>query len=317
MAKNKKPDEFFGEDTKFWMGRVVDATHQKKQIDGFGWGWRYKVRIFGAYTDESIKDDEVHTATAMLGVSDGSGGGGRSRSLRITQGDMVFGFYMAPDEGFPVIIGVFPRTREAVTTAGFTANVKKGLAPVEVSEQGGAPIPVLNDNKNTKGPTNPKETPKEKLQKEMGLDPDAPVEKDSVPDPAKPLTQKGKDLWDMEVGESALDSNQADEIAAEIAKENNLNSKEEVQEYLESFEVTTTSAADTQEISAYSENVASSSMESKEEMYYATGKKFQSGSYDIDDDFKMPPKYTDTAKTQLNPAWIEEQRLNSEALDIF
>ena len=61
MAKNKKPDEFFGEDTKFWMGRVVDATHQKKQIDGFGWGWRYKVRILGAYTDDSIKDDEVPT----------------------------------------------------------------------------------------------------------------------------------------------------------------------------------------------------------------------------------------------------------------
>ena len=46
-------------------------------------------------------------------------------------------------------------------------------------------------------------------------------------------------------------------------------------------------------------------------MYYATLKKFQSGSYYIDDDFKMPPKYIDTAKTQLNPAWIEEQKLTT------
>ena len=221
MAKKKKPDDFFGEDTKFWMGRVVSVASQKKQVDGYGWGWRFKVRIFGAYTDEDVRDNEVHTATAMLGVSDGSGGGGRSRSLRIAQGDMVFGFYMAPDEGFPVIIGVFPRTRESETKSGFTAAVKKGLAPVEINEQGSAPIPVLNDNKSTKGPTNPgKTTPAAALQKQMGIDPNQPPQLGAIPNPAKPLTEMGKNL----LGGAASDllPGGVGEIASAIASDKGL-----------------------------------------------------------------------------------------------
>jgi len=216
MAKKKKPDEFFGEDTKFWMGRVVGVSAQKKQIDGYGWGWRYKVRIFGSYTDQDVSDSEVHTATAMLGVSDGSGGGGRSRSLRITQGDMVFGFYMAPDEGFPVIIGVFPRTRESETKTGFTGAVKKGLAPVEINEQGGAPIPVLNDNKNTKGPTNPsKTTPGDLLQKQLGIDPKQMPQLGAIPNPLKPLADRGKEL---------IESGGLKDIASKISKSGSLGS---------------------------------------------------------------------------------------------
>ena len=47
----------------------------------------------------------------MLGVTDGSGGGGRTRAVRITQHDIVFGLFMAPDQNFPVIMGVLGRTK--------------------------------------------------------------------------------------------------------------------------------------------------------------------------------------------------------------
>jgi len=40
--------------------------------------------------------------------------------------------------------------------------------------------------------------------------------------------KKGKDLWDMKVGESALDSNQRDEIIADMNRENNINNTREV-----------------------------------------------------------------------------------------
>ena len=179
--KSSSQDQYGKKPLQSWSGKVVSFDSQKDQIDS-GWGWRYKVRILGDNSNvDNVSDGELSYAFALLPTTAGSGGAYKLRSARISQGDMVYG--IRGGGGPTLILGVFPRTREAVTTAGFTANVKKGLAPVEISEQGGAPIPVLNDNKNTKGPTNPKETPKEKLQKEMGLDPEAPVEKDSVPDP--------------------------------------------------------------------------------------------------------------------------------------
>ena len=42
---------FFGDGLKFWIGKVVSKKAQKSQLDGKGLGWRYKVRIFGTYSE--------------------------------------------------------------------------------------------------------------------------------------------------------------------------------------------------------------------------------------------------------------------------
>ena len=63
------------------------------------------------FNSDNIEDKDCHTAMVMLGVSDGSGGAGRTRAVRITQHDIVFGLFMAPDQNFPVIMGVLGRTR--------------------------------------------------------------------------------------------------------------------------------------------------------------------------------------------------------------
>ena len=41
---------FFSDGAEFWIGKVVDIEAQKTSAQGFSWGWRYKVRIFGTYS---------------------------------------------------------------------------------------------------------------------------------------------------------------------------------------------------------------------------------------------------------------------------
>ena len=103
---------FFGDGLKFWIGKVVSKKAQKLQLDGKGWGWRYKVRIFGTYSEQdNVPDEQVHNATVLFGVTDGSGFAGRLKSCKISQFDIVFGFFMAEDEGYPVIIGLLSPTK--------------------------------------------------------------------------------------------------------------------------------------------------------------------------------------------------------------
>ena len=76
-----------------------------------GWGHRFKVRIMGTYSEnDNVEDKDCHTAVVMLGVTDGSGAANRMKSVKITQNDIVFGFFLSPDQNFPVITGIMGRT---------------------------------------------------------------------------------------------------------------------------------------------------------------------------------------------------------------
>ena len=89
----KEQTNFFGDGLKFWIGKVVSKKAQKLQLDGKGWGWRYKVRIFGTYSEkDNVPDEQVHNATVLFGVTDGTGFAGRLKSVKISQFDIVFGF---------------------------------------------------------------------------------------------------------------------------------------------------------------------------------------------------------------------------------
>ena len=58
-----------------FIGTVVKFENQKDQVEGVGWGWRYKIAIFDAYSpqESDIDDANIEYAIAMLGNSDGSG----------------------------------------------------------------------------------------------------------------------------------------------------------------------------------------------------------------------------------------------------
>ena len=165
-------ESFFGTGLEFWIGKVVVIDAQKKLAQGDSWGWRYKVRIFGTYSNsDNVEDKDCHTAMVMLGVSDGSGGAGAQRSVRITQHDIVFGFFMAPDQNLPVIVGVLGRQPEIEgkndpkfgVKSGYTKNKKRGLVQNnEHNRCDSTPTPKVLEN-STQGSGQGKEIPEQKL----------------------------------------------------------------------------------------------------------------------------------------------------------
>ena len=95
-----------------WIGKIVPFKNQVQQVKTGGWGWRYKVRIMGDHSNnDNIPDKDLDYAYVLLPTTAGSGGGGRIRTPRLVQGDMVYGVYGGGDStGIRLILGVFPRT---------------------------------------------------------------------------------------------------------------------------------------------------------------------------------------------------------------
>ena len=105
---------FIGRDGfRWWIGQIAPEIAQGKQINGGGWGNRFRVRILGyhPYSVIDLPDDKLPWAQALLGCTDGSGAANRATSVKISPGDSVFGFFLDGDNAQqPVIIGVFGRT---------------------------------------------------------------------------------------------------------------------------------------------------------------------------------------------------------------
>lgn len=104
---------------QIWIGTVVGYASQEEQIES-GWGWRYKVRIDGdhALGSDQIKDKDLDYATVLLPTTAGSGAAFKLRSVRISQGDQVYGL-RGGGEGAPtMILGVLPRTRFTKNSSG-------------------------------------------------------------------------------------------------------------------------------------------------------------------------------------------------------
>ena len=163
-----------------WMGVIVSFDSQKEQVSGLGWGWRYKVRKLGEDSnDNQIEDSNLIYALCLLGPSDGTGGGGRFRSVRYTQGDIVLGFHL---QTTPVILGAIPRTSGVKYTgrtdkfgpkSGHTKALKPGLLKAQqANENDGPNTPQLKPQKKNNGTNQQRETPKDKLQQQMGINPD-------------------------------------------------------------------------------------------------------------------------------------------------
>ena len=132
-----------------WVGTVVSYDSQKEQIEG-GWGWRYKVRIMGDNTNtDQITDEQLSYAYVLLPTTAGSGGAFKMRSVRISQGDFVYGVRGGGAGAPTMILGVFPRTSQQssgsgnfANTSGFTGGLKKTKTlSDEFNEQKGPTTP--------------------------------------------------------------------------------------------------------------------------------------------------------------------------------
>ena len=132
----------------------------------------------GTYSEnDNVEDKDCHTAMVMLGVTDGSGAANRMKSVKITQNDIVFGFFLSPDQNFPVITGVMGRTPAKKDCggkfgvgSGFTDELKPGgSGQNEFNEQDNIPTQGLGNDGST-GTGKGKEVNTEKLEK-AGIDP--------------------------------------------------------------------------------------------------------------------------------------------------
>ena len=174
FIKASSQDQYGKKPLESWTGKVVGFDSQKDQIEN-GWGWRYKVRIMGDNSDvDNVTDDQLSYAYSLLPTTAGSGGAYKLRSVRISQGDTVFGF--RGGGGPTMIIGVLPRTRSTTlsdapfgTKSGFYGDLEdNGIISGEFNEQVGPAtpggVPLINkSNRNN---------PKEKVS-EIGYDPNA------------------------------------------------------------------------------------------------------------------------------------------------
>lgn len=129
--------------TYMWFGQIVDEStwvennarsdgaHSLRSRDDFqGYGYRYKVRIFGRDLEDKKKgtpDEELYMAEVSLPTTAGSGHGGSVQTPNLRQGNYVFGFYKDGIEATePIIFGILPNHAQ---TRLFGGDPDKGFFP--------------------------------------------------------------------------------------------------------------------------------------------------------------------------------------------
>ena len=111
---------FLGRDGfRWWIGQIPPESAHGGQINGAGWGNRFKVRIMGyhPYDLTELPDEDLPWAQCLLPTTSGTGAGNNSTSVKISPGDVVFGFFLDTDNAqTPVIMGCFGRTSQVLTS---------------------------------------------------------------------------------------------------------------------------------------------------------------------------------------------------------
>ena len=190
------------EGAQFWVGKIISYADQEEQIEG-GFGWRYKVRILGDNSDtDNIEDQYLSYATVLLPTTAGTGAAYKLRSVRLSQGDMVFGVRGGGTAAPNFIIGAFPRTRKTSTSSGkfgtlsgFYGSLKKTKTlDGEHNEQIGPATPGVTPV----GPKNynkaiAKEPSKQVAQ--LGIDPNDNKPIENVEELLTPPTTDGNKKW--------------------------------------------------------------------------------------------------------------------------
>ena len=169
LENNLLKTNFLGRDGfRWWVGQIPPVEswtlqYRKRQKS---WGNRVKVRIMGYHPQNTVDlpDEELPWASVLLSTQGGSGQSGKSKPIRISQGDVVIGFFLDGDDAQqPVIIGVIGKSTYVVNGepgpfkpfSGYTDEEKpegKVLSGNEVGtdEQGAQVSPRLVDKDTAK-----------------------------------------------------------------------------------------------------------------------------------------------------------------------
>ena len=176
---------FIGRDGfRWWIGQIPPEEEEyAQQNDGGGWGNRVKVRIMGyhPYSLNELPNKDLPWAIVLLGTTDGSGAANRAKTIAVSPGDTVFGFFLDGDNAqVPVIVGVFGRTSQVpsddylspfVPFTGKTGAIKNDGAYIAASESNeqnttSQPSPPAVDKKTAdkiNSEVNPENDPRKKV----------------------------------------------------------------------------------------------------------------------------------------------------------
>ena len=134
-------------DDSTWRDNINPKLHEDP-LDTKGWGYRYKVRIFGNQSKDKqteVTDEELPMADVLYPVTAGSGHGGSKQSPNIRQGNFVLGFYKdGLDAQQPMILGVLGNNDNTILEGrdpqdGFKARTgsagNSGEVPVAAKDQ--------------------------------------------------------------------------------------------------------------------------------------------------------------------------------------
>ena len=163
IENNLLKTNFLGKDGfRWWIGQVAPEAAQGNQINQTGstWGCRVKVRIYGYHPADitELADDDLPWAQVLLSSQGGSGKANRSRSIRISPGDTVMGFFLDGDDAqLPVILGIFANTNNYYSSdeeykspfqpfTGYTSKIKPNNEFIAKNEGGD------DSNKSQKSP---------------------------------------------------------------------------------------------------------------------------------------------------------------------
>lgn len=116
MEESLLKSNFLGRDGfRWWVGQIPPESAHGGQINGAGWGNRFKVRIMGyhPYNTVELPNEDLPWAQCLLPTTSGTGAGNNATTVKVSPGDTVFGFFLDGDNAqIPVIMGCFGRTSQ-------------------------------------------------------------------------------------------------------------------------------------------------------------------------------------------------------------
>ena len=171
--------QFLGQGFNWWIGQVSDDSYWRDNINATkfqdkqsirGWGYRYKVRIFGLHDagEGGIESKDLPWANVMYPVTAGAYLQSSGQTPMIRQGNIVFGFFLdGPEQDQPVIMGVMGNNSQTELATKIGDNrvsntqpgklATSGFAEGNVDYEGTSKPDVPDDDKVTNKPKDPKQ----------------------------------------------------------------------------------------------------------------------------------------------------------------
>ena len=203
---------YLGQGFHWWVGQVADDSYWRDNILSGkfesaesipGWGYRYKVRIFGIHDlgETAIKSENLPWANVMYPVTAGAYLTNSGQTPMIRQGNIVFGFFLdGKEQQVPCIMGCMGNNSQTIlattigddrvtnTTSGESVCVS-GYSEGNVDYQGSSKPVVPDGDKVVQKPSD-KEVEKERAK----VPPGVALNKYGLPSDRKPSAAQKKDI---------------------------------------------------------------------------------------------------------------------------